>query len=247
MDEIGTGTQGTGGRTFPEQQPDAGDWSFERSRMDRIGGGADGTGGRVSPEQQPASGTGAVARIRRQLQQIAGIDQGPAKRPAKVSFGEGLEFTSDDGEFRLQFHNLTQAEFRGFPAHDQGVLQSQFYIPRERWYFTGDLTKNIGFYTVINRSYGSLDLLDAFISLRLDDRLGLRIGRMKTPYLYEYFSIAEGDMIAPERSLFGENLSLNRQVGAMIRGDIFKGSLTYALGVFNGPRTRSATSTAPKT
>jgi phosphate-selective porin OprO and OprP len=236
MDQIGAGAQGTGGRTYPDQQPDFSDTSSWRSRMDRIGGGADGTGGRVSPDQQPASGTGARGAIRRQLQQIAGDEQGAARHPAKVAFGEGLEFTSDDGEFRLQFHNLTQAEFRGFPARDQGVLQSQFFIPRERWYFTGDLTKYVGFYTVINRSYGTLDILDAFISLRVDDRLGLRIGRMKTPYLYEYFSIAEGDLIAPERSLFGANMAMNRQVGAMLRGDIFKGSLTYAIGLFNGPR-----------
>ena len=79
---------------------------------------------------------------------------------------------------------------------DQGVLQSQFFIPRQRWYFTGDLTKNVGFYTVLNRSYGTFDLLDAFISLRVDNRLRFRIGRMKTPYLYEYFSIAEGNLIA---------------------------------------------------
>ncbi len=247
MDQIGAGAEGTGGRTSPFEQPDAGQFSFERSRdaregsfgrsrMDRIGAGAEGTGGRVSPEQQPASGTGARGAIRRQLQQVEGVDQSPATRPARVAFGEGLEFTSDDGEFRLQFHNLTQAEFRGFPTRDQGVLQSQFFIPRERWYFTGDLTKNIGFYTVINRSYGTLDVLDAFISLRLDDRFGLRIGRMKTPYLYEYFSIAEGDLIAPERSLFGANMALNRQIGAMLRGDIFQGKLTYAAGVFNGPR-----------
>jgi phosphate-selective porin OprO and OprP len=236
MDQSGVGAEGTAGRFDPVLQPDGSSPFDTPSRMDRIGAGAEGTGGRTSPDQQPASGTGARGAIRRQLQQIEGTDQGPASRPAKVAFGEGLEFTSDDGEFRLQFHNLTQAEFRGFPTRDQGVLQSQFFVPRERWYFTGDLTKYVGFYTVVNRSYGSFDLLDAFISLRLDDRLGLRIGRMKTPYLYEYFSIAEGDLFAPERSLFGANLSLNRQIGAMLRGDIFKGRLTYAMGVFNGPR-----------
>ena len=202
--------------------------------MDRIGVGAEGTGGRVSPDQQPAAGAGG--RIRRELQQIEGVDQTPKKLPAKVAFGEGLEFTSDDGEYRIQFHNLTQAEFRGFPTRDQGVLQSQFFIPRERFYFTGDLTKNIGFYTVLNRSYGTFDILDAFISLRVDDRLRLRIGRMKTPYLYEYFSIAEGDLIAPERSLFGANLALNRQIGAMFLGELFGSRLSYAVGAYNGPR-----------
>ena len=45
---------------------------------------------------------------------------------------------------------------------------------------------------------------------------------MKTPYLYEYFSIAEGDLIAPERSLYAGNLAGNRQVGAMFLGELFE-------------------------
>ena len=36
---------------------------------------------------------------------------------------------------------------------------------------------------------------------------------MKTPYLYEYFSIAEGDGVVPESSVFAGNMSLNRQIG----------------------------------
>jgi phosphate-selective porin OprO and OprP len=233
MDQIGAGAQGTGGRTSPDQQPDVGDISSGRSRFDRIGVGAEGTGGRTNPEQQPASPRGARGEERRTLE---GADQGPLRHGSKVEFAEGLEFISDDGEFRLQFHNLTQAEYRGFPTHDEGVLQSQFFIPRQRWYFTGDLTKYMGFYTVINRSYGSLDLLDAFISINVDPKFNFRIGRMKTPYLYEYFSIAEGDLIAPERSLFAANLSMNRQIGALFRGELLNDRLSYAIGIYNGPR-----------
>jgi len=234
LEPFGPGSEGTGGRVDLNQQPDDSNPDGSRSRMDRIGAGAEGTGGRVSPEQQPAAG--AQGRIRREFQQIEGVDQAPKKLPARVAFGEGLEFTSENEEFRIQFHNLTQAEFRGFPTRDQGVLASQFFIPRQRWYFTGDLTKNVGFYTIVNRSYGTFDILDAFISLRVDDRLRLRVGRMKTPYLYEYFSIAEGDLIAPERSLFSANLALNRQIGAMLLGELFDNRLSYAVGVYNGPR-----------
>ena len=166
--------------------------------------------------------------------------KGPTSNPwhivPHVDFAEGLEFTSEDEEFKLQFHNLTQVEFRGFDNKDHGVLNDQFFIPRQRWYFTGDLTKYVGFYTVINRGYGTLDLLDAFISLRFSDQFRLRIGRMKTPYLYEYFSIAEGDLIAPERSVFASNLSLNRQMGAMALGELLNERLSYAVGLFNGDR-----------
>ena len=159
-----------------------------------------------------------------------------ARRIAKVEFAEGLELSSADDEFKLTFHNLTQAEYRAFPLSQEGLLHSQFFIPRQRWYFTGRVTRNVEFYTVINRGYGSLDLLDAFISYRIDERLRFRVGRMKTPYLYEYYSIAEGDLIAPERSMYAGNLAGNRQDGAMALGELYEGRLGYAVGIFNGPR-----------
>ena len=59
---------------------------------------------------------------------------------------------------------------------------------------------------------------------------------MKTPYLYEFFSIAEGDSIAPERSIYAANMGANRQIGAMALGELYEGRLGYAAGIFNGPR-----------
>ncbi len=231
---VRRGTTETSAEPLFQPSPPSPD-STTRSRMDRIGAGAQGTGGRTSPDQQPA--VGARGADRRMLPESATAEgDSSQKHTAKVQFGEGLEFNSDDGEFSLQFHNLTQVEYRGFPTGNQGFLQSQFFIPRQRWYFTGDLTKDVGFYTDINRGYGTLDLLDAFLTLRFSDKLRLRLGRMKTPYLYEYFSIAEGDLIAPERSLFAGNLSLNRQIGAMLLGDLLDNRVTYAVGAFNGPR-----------
>ena len=230
--------RGTGAGTTAGAGPTVGPgFDFDRpggmSRMDRIGVGAEGTGGRVSPTQQPSRAAAAAAEAEVWVYKP---DAGPPVHRAVVRFGEGLEFRTEDDEYTLQFHNLTQVDYRGFPTQNQGVLQSQFIIPRERWYFTGNLTKNVGYYTVINRGYGSLDVLDAFISLRLDDRLRLRVGRMKTPYLYEYFSIAEGDLVAPERSIFADNLALNRQIGMLVLGNLFDDHLSYATGIYNGPR-----------
>lgn len=196
-------------------------------------------------------------------------DSKPPKRLAKVTFADGLEFASDDEQFRLTFHNLTQVDYRAFPADQHGYLQDQFFIPRERWYFTGQATRSVEFYTSINRGYGSLDVLDAFITLNpvavfthketntnrtphgaqgmdgrvapdngrgTDNRIRIRVGRMKTPYLYEYYSIAEGDLVAPERSLYATNLAGNRKEGIMVVGELFRERLGYAAGVFNSAR-----------
>lgn len=249
------GAEGTGGRTgirqqqqnlptapIPPETVGAGATTAPRpfqSRMDQIGAGAEGTGGRTYPTQQPAAARG-VERGGGEAAEAggapSGVDLKVPRHPGKIAFGEGLEFTSDDGEFRLQFHNLTQAEFRGFDRNDLGVLEDQFFIPRQRWYFVGELTRNVSFYTVINRGYGSLDLLDAFVRLRINEGLRIRFGRMKTPYLYEYFSIADGDLVAPERSIYASNFALNREIGFMFLGEVLGTRLSYAAGVFNGPR-----------
>ena len=242
----GIGAQGTGGRTAPNAAGRTrgsgvdGRGSFEESggfpssttpsgepvenatglsSRAAQGIGAQGTAGRVSPSESSLRGQETVPR-----------------RLARVEFAEGLELSSPDDEFKLTFHNLTQVEYRAFPNSQEGLLHSQFFIPRERWYFTGRVTRNIEYYTSINRGYGSLDLLDAFLNYRIDERLQFRIGRMKTPYLYEYYSIAEGDLIAPERSMYAGNLAGNRQDGAMALGELFEGRVGYAVGIFNGPR-----------
>jgi phosphate-selective porin OprO and OprP len=253
----GLGAQGTGGRTNPAEN---------------FGYDGGGRGGSASGSRDAggfgAQGTDARTEIR-ELE--AQSDWKPMKRRAKVTFAEGLEFSSSDDEFKLTFHDLTQAEYRGFPTKDQGTLKSQFFLPRQRWYFTGQATKNVEFYTDINRGYGTLDLLDAFITLniggflgeaskgetpaqggvgaqgtearvnpsgdtKINDAIRLRVGRMKTPYLWEYFSIAEGDLIAPERSLYASNFALNREIGAMILGNLAENRIGYAMGIFNGPR-----------
>ena len=192
-------------------------------------------GGLSLRARQGAGAQGTDARPFVPESEYRGSDK-PPRRKAIVEFAEGLEFASDDGEFKLQFHDLTQAELRVFPLQNTGLVHTGFFLPRQRWYFTGHVTKNIEFYTVINRGYGTLDILDAFLTLRYDPRLRFRIGRMKTPYLYEYYQIAEGDLVAPERSLYTGNLAANRQIGAMFLGELYDDRLGYALGIFNGGR-----------
>jgi phosphate-selective porin OprO/OprP len=269
---------GTGTGTGPEAAPGPGP-SGRSARRSAGGVGAQGTGGRTATREtssggltpREAGGFGAQGMEGRTSVREYTADEKPQRRPAKVSFAEGLEFASDDDEFKLAFHDLTQVEYRGFPSHDLGTLQDQFFIPRQRWYFTGQATRSVEFYTAINRGYGSLDLLDAFMTLNLvesltnkadeDPRPGnprgaqgtdgrvtpnrgggsnswlrFRVGRMKTPWLYEYYSIAEGDLIAPERSLLAGNLAGNRQIGAMFLGEMLESRLSYAAGMFNGPR-----------
>jgi phosphate-selective porin OprO/OprP len=162
----------------------------------------------------------------------------PSQRPlpTRVEFGPGFQISSDDDEFRLQFHNLTQVDLRLYTQPGQDPVHSGLSIPRQRWYFTGRLTRMVEFYTTIQRSYGSLDLFDAFINFRHDDRFMFKVGRFKTPFSYEFYAMSAPDFIVPERSLFGSNFSPNRELGFMGWGQLFDKRLDYAVGMFNGSR-----------
>jgi len=164
----------------------------------------------------------------------------PAKeRKVEAEFSDGLTLKSDDGYFSFTFHNLTQADGRFFNPSGN-PLSDSFLVPRQRWYVLGNVSPNIRYYTVINRGYGSIDLLDAFLDMNFGavepEKLQIRMGRMKTPYTYEYIKISETDLIAPERSVFMGNLAPNRELGAMAHGNLLEKRFEYALGVFNGPR-----------
>ena len=161
------------------------------------------------------------------------------KRKVEAEFAEGLTVRTDDDYFSLTFHNLTQVDGRAFnPSGDP--LHDTFNIPRQRWYVLGNVSPYVRYYTVINRGFGSLDVLDAWADFAMGDidrdKLQVRVGRMKTPYTYEYIKISENDLIAPERSVFLGNFAPNREIGVMAHGQIYDKKLEYALGLFNGPR-----------
>ncbi len=166
-------------------------------------------------------------------------DMRPTRLPAEVSFREGLEIRSADDFITVEFHNLSQLDYRDF-SQTGAALHDNFIVPRQRWYFQGQVTPYAYYYTVINRGYGSLDILDSWVDFTLTpqykEQFQFRVGRMKTPFGYEYIKISESDLIAPERSLFITNFSDNREIGAMAHGYLFQRSMEYYAGIFNGPR-----------
>ena len=153
-----------------------------------------------------------------------------------VHFGDGLRWSSDDGYFKLIFHNLTQLDMRQpFPEGDP--LHGGFVIPRQRWYFNGTIGDYVDFVTSVNRGYSSLDVLDSFADFVVNrEWLMFRVGRFKMPSQYEYVEIAEGDLLGPERSLFVQNFAANRQLGAMAEGFLFERRFRYYAAVGSGPR-----------
>jgi phosphate-selective porin OprO and OprP len=161
----------------------------------------------------------------------------------RARFGPGFELMTDDAEFVLQFHDLTQLDYRGYLQGGQDSIHDTFAIPRQRWIFSGHITKEIGFMASLQQGFDSVTGLDMFLDLNYDRRLQFRMGRFKTPFTYEFFNEPIQGLITPERSLFFNNFGQNREVGLMAYGQLFSGPnfdevsrVQYAAGIFNGNR-----------
>ena len=136
----------------------------------------------------------------------------------------------------MQFHNLTQFEYRGYQQYGQSNVHDSFLIPRQWWMFSGRITKNFGYFVSFANGFDTFSLLDVFLDFQLDPRLVVRAGRFKTPFTYEFMVEPIQGLILPERSLFFNNFGLNRDEGVMPYGRLFANTFEYAAGVFNGAR-----------
>ncbi len=138
----------------------------------------------------------------------------PRKIPLKANFGPGFQFQTEDEEFRLQIHVLSQVEARVWGNGGQTPPNGGFFFPRQRFFFNGRITKPVEYVFSINRGLNSIDLLDACLNFHPTERFQVRLGRYMTPLTYDQFAIRPMWLPTPERSLFTTNLGLNRQIGA---------------------------------
>ncbi len=158
-----------------------------------------------------------------------------------VRFGPGFEIASDDEEWIMQFHNLTQFDYRGYLLGGQNPTHDTFILPREWWMWNGHLTKEIGYFVSMAQGVDTINGLDIFADFNYDRRLQIRAGRFKTPFTYEFFVEPIQGLIIPERSVFFNNFGQNRDEGIMSYGQLFSNDkgvskVQYAAGIFNGNR-----------
>ena len=153
---------------------------------------------------------------------------------------EGLHFSSRGD--RLKFTNRGLLQFEGV-----GISKSNenspggFRFPRVRQYFIFDIDEWINFTTIIQTAYAGLGplnnwkVLDIWLELKLCPQLRVRGGHFRSPFLYELHLLGEEKLITPERSVYNNTVTTERQTGLMFLGDLLDDRLFYAMGIFYGP------------
>jgi phosphate-selective porin OprO and OprP len=205
----------------------------------------------TAPTAPTTAAGGAVAPAGSQIIGGEAAPRGPFVRPPSgrfdmpaqpkavnmdAIFGPGFQIQSKDGEFQLQFHDLTQIEGRFLGKGGQEPVNSTFLINRQWFMFAGRLTKPYEYFISWAQGIDTITPLDVWLNVNYDQRLQFKMGRMFTPFAYEWFNVPTNALIAPERSLFYNNFGPGRDTGAMAWGTLFDTRIGYAVGIFNGFR-----------
>jgi len=180
-------------------------------------------------ETQPAPSKPAHPEEPADVQKI--VDE-RLKQQSPVGWQDGFYLQSPDGNFLLKIHGYLQSDSRLFPAHSGDTGPNSFFLRRARPIFEGTIYKNIDFRLMPDFGLGTTVLQDAHLDLRFSPQFQIRAGKYKEPVSLERLQ-SGADLLFVERSI-ANNLAPNRDVGAMLHGDLSKGTVGYALGVFNG-------------
>ena len=121
-----------------------------------------------------------------------------------------------------------------------GNDNDRFYLRRARINATGRFLEEFDFRleadfagTLSNTSGLRAQLTDGFINWNRHPEANVRIGQFKTPFGFEQL-FSDPRLITIERSLANDRLTLSRQLGLQVGGDLFDKRLSYAAGMFNG-------------
>lgn len=121
-----------------------------------------------------------------------------------------------------------------------GSDNSRFYLRRARINAGGDFLEGFDF-RVEAELYGSLSettamraqMTDGYVTWKKYGFASVRAGQFKTPYGHEQLA-SDPKLSTIERSLANDRLTLGRQVGLQLSGDVAEKRFSYAGGAFNG-------------
>lgn len=116
----------------------------------------------------------------------------------------------------------------------------RFYLRRARLNAAGKFLEEFDFRLegefaggLSNTSALRAQLTDAYVTWNRHPAANVRFGQFKTPFGFEQL-FSDPRLFTLERSLGNDRLTLSRQVGVQVGGDLLEKRLSYAVGTFNG-------------
>lgn len=121
-----------------------------------------------------------------------------------------------------------------------GNDNDRFYLRRARLNATGKFLEEFDFRlegefagTLANTTGLRAQLTDAYVTWNRNPEASVRFGQFKTPFGFEQL-YSDPRLFTLERSLVNDRLTLSRQMGVQVGGDLLEKRFSYAVGAFNG-------------
>jgi phosphate-selective porin OprO and OprP len=179
-----------------------------------------------------------ILQRKQELEQEAAVEK--AKTAPVVTVGySGLQVRSGDSNFVFGLRGYFQADGRFGVGESSDVYNDTFLMRRIRPIFEGTLYKKFDYRVMLDFGSGQSSstsndgfVQDAYVNARFLPEVQLQIGKMKEPVGLERLQ-SGANLLFIERG-YPTALVPNRDVGAMVQGDVAKQRLNYQVGVFNG-------------
>jgi phosphate-selective porin OprO/OprP len=163
-----------------------------------------------------------------------------AKTAPMVSLGaNGFSFSSADSNFVAQLHGLVQVDSRSFFNDGKVNGNDGFLLRKARPIFSGTVFRDFDFMFMPEFGGSTVQIMDAYVNYRYNPAFQVQVGKFKSPVGLENLQ-GDPNITFNERSI-ANNLIPNRDLGIMIKGDLFGGAASYAVGIFDGAPDYSAT------
>ncbi len=190
----------------------------------------------ISPDDAKLKALEQDVAVLKRLQEIKKEeDANKAKSTISVTANEkeGFQIKTADNSFKLRVRGLIQADGRVFNENDKKSGNvSNFLIRRGRIIFEGTVASFFDYYIMPDFGNGTSQLTDAFLEYKYFPYAKFKAGKFKAPLGLERL---QSDAVANFIELGPTgNVTPNRDIGFQLSGDLFKGSLSYAAGIFNG-------------
>lgn len=173
-----------------------------------------------------------VRELKKDTRKLEVSEEDRAKQKPLASWDNGFKIASADGKFKLKIGGYLQSDARFLLNDNTNLNASQFLFRRVRPTISGTVFKYIDFKVMPDFAGSKLVLYDAYADFNYFSAARLRVGKYKPPVGLERLQSAQS-LLFIERGL-PTNLVPTRDNGVQLFADLFQGSLSYAVGVFNG-------------
>jgi phosphate-selective porin OprO/OprP len=203
-------------------------------------------------QEQPVSGSTNLEQIQaldqkvRILERQRELDREDAAAAAKAQprlkvGANGVTFISGDTNFAVSLQGVLQVDSRTFPADGDIKGNDGFILRRARPILSGTVFRDFDLLFVPDFGGSAVQIQDAYLNYRYRPELQLQAGKFKSPVGLEHLQ-ADVYTSFNERSL-ATDLVPNRDLGVEVHGDLFRGVVSYAAGLFNGASDYNGTTT----